>query len=595
MTQSVCVVTETDASTRHEYTPIEVKFANEGAKKPNTLEAHFTINNLIRENFQIAYIQDIVSVEYLACVHNFQLSALDDRGYDLDGESGASVVIDESRFADISSGRFKGNYAIQFSETDQAIKVPSAKALTRIDLSKQFDIYIFFTPAPTQFLSGNDEPLLWSFHDDTGTERGLEIGITEQDTTDVWRGFVRANNGNNADVIRGDIQITLGVAAEPTLIRVFRDADEVIHLEVNGEPDGTLLKTGSLQPQSGSADLIFGNGKDNNDHYNGLIHQERTYIGTVLTQSQADTIRQSRPNLTIMKFAGLIWDVQDKESFKIARCDSHSKDLVKRKLSEDLFPDNGDEDIENNVFDISPTGPSFKDTLQDIVDATGAGFTVRAKDAFVTTTAVNTGFAIIGRLIAVGSFLEVVSILLLFSDTTFYVTPRKLLIIETDAGHDTDFVFDQDSDVTSYDITESEDNDTTKSNEVILTGIDGVTSARSFSAVVGTDSTLRKHITQLDTTTDLEILAIRLRQTRDTINTRFAVKINVLVNWVRFNHKVVIKNAVKNIDDTFIVAQIEHGYPISDTKIMVNEHVIDFFDITNNDISTQDGLVDNTI
>lgn len=590
MSQSVCVITEDDGSTKHEYTPIKVKFVNEGTKKPNTLEANFTINNKVRENYEIAYIQDVVSVEYLACIHNFQLSALDERGFDLDGESGASVIIDEDRFIEANAGRFKGNYALDFNAVDQAIKIPSAKAVTRIDLSKQFDIYVFFLAANGQFIDGNDEPLVWSFHDDTGMESGLEIGITNQENVNEWRGFVRATVNNNAEVIRGtNVLIPLGNITRPTLIRVFRDADEVIHLEVNGEPDGTLLKTGSLQPISGSADLIFGNGRGNNDHFHGLIHQVRTYIGTVLTQAQADAIRQARPNLTTMKFAGLVWDVQDKESFKIAKCDSNSKDLVKRKLSEDLFPSN------DNVFDISAAGPTFKETLQDIVDATGAGFTVRANDAFVSTTSANTGIAIIGMLTAVGSFLEVVSVLLLFSSTTFYVTPRKLLIIETDEGHDTDFVFDQDSDIVSYDITESEDNDTTKFNEVILTGIEGVTSARSFSAVVGTDSTLRKHIVQLDATTDLDILAIRLRQTRDTINTRFAVKINVLVNWVRFNHKVVIKNAIKNIDDTFIVSQIEHAYPISDTKLMVNENTIDFFDITNNDASTQDGLIDNTI
>lgn len=578
MSRSVCVITETDEITRHEYTPTNVKFKVEGSKKPDTLVSHFTINNKVRENYEIAYIQDIISVEYLACIHNFQLSALDDRGYNLDGEVSASVNIPEARFLDVTSGRFKGNYALDLTAVNQEVQVPNAKAITRIDLSGQFDIYVFFTPDQIDpSLSGNN-PIIWSFSDGS---RGLEIGITNTSPVADTRGFVRAGNGI-IDSITGTTESI--ITGAPVLIRVFRGGDNIVHMEVNGVEDGTpLTKTGSMQPTG--PNLIFGNGRGLNDDYKGQIHQERTYIGTVLTQTQADTIRQSRPALFTMKFAGLVWDLQDKESYKIAKCDSHSKLLVKRKLSADIFPAN------DNVFGLQEGGgETFQEIFQDIVDATGSGFTVKAKDAFTSTTTT----ALLGNLIAIGSFLDVVSMLLLFSDTTFYVTPRKLLIVETNVGHSTDFTFDQDSDIVPYDITESGENDTTKVNEVILTG-DGLTTARAFVAVVGTDITLRKFIRQLDNTTDLDTLAIELRDSLKDVNTKFIVRINVLVNWIRFNHIVTLNNTKKNItNDPFIVTQIEHEYPRSDSKIMVNENDIDFFDITNNDISTQEGLVDNT-
>lgn len=582
MSRSVCVITETDGTTRHEYTPLEVKFMNEGSKKPNTLISHFSINNKVREDYEIAYIQDIISVEYLACIHNFQLSALDDRGYNLDGESASSVNIPESRFFDMDVGRFKGNYALDFNATGQGINVPTATAVTRVDLSGQFDIYVFFTPASNQFIDGNDEPIVWSFNDGS---RGLEIGITDSVSSGVWHGFVRAANGLT-DVIRGTTElITLGATNIPVLIRVFRGADNIVHMEVNGEEDGTpLTKTGSMQPTG--SDLIFGNGNGGNDHYRGLIHQERTYIGLVLTQTQADTIRQSRPALFTMKFAGLVWDLQDRESYKIAKCDSHSKSLVKRKLSADIFPAN------DNIFGLQEgAGETFQEIFQDIVDATGSGFTVKAKDAFTSTTTT----ALQGNLIAVGSFLDVLSMLLLFSSTIFYVTPRKLIIVELSAGHDTDFIFDQDSSTVPYDITESGDNDSAKVNEVILTG-NGITTARAFAAVVGTTTTLRKFIRQLDNTTDLDTLAIEIRDSLKDINTKFVVKINVLVNWVRPNHKVIINNTKKNItNDSFVISQISHSYPRSDTRIVLNEHDIDFFEISNNDSSIQQGMVDNTL
>jgi len=577
MSRSVCVITEEDGITRHEYTPIGVKFVAEGSKKSDVLVSHFTINNKVRENYEIAYIQDIVSVEYLDAVWNFQLSALDDRGYNLDGELSGSTNIPESRFVDVTTNRFKGNYSIDFNAAAQKIDIPNATAITRIDLSKQFDIYIFFTPNAIQDLTP-DEPILWSFLDTIGgTQRGIEIGI--DDTTSF--GFVRLNTGNNTTAFTGTISLNFD---EPNLIRVFRDADEVVHLEVNGEPDGSQLKTGSLQPNDSSTPLRFGSDKDDTDEYKGQIHQIRSYHGTVLTQTQADTIRQARPNLTTMKFAGLVWDVQDKESYKIVKADSHSKNLVKTKLDDNFF-------IGSNIFDITPSGPSFQDTLQDIVDAASSvdEFIVKAKDSFASTTSPD----LFGNLIAIGSFIDVVSILFLFSETTFYITPRKLLIVETNAGHATDYTFDQDSDTVPYDITESEDNDTTRVTNVILTSPTLLTED-SLSSPTGARFTLRKFIIQLDFQTDLGSLATRIRESLQDINTQYVVHINTLVNWVRFNHIVTIKNSKKNIDDPFIVSQVGYEYPKSDTRLMINENEIDFFNITNNDVSVQEGLVDNT-
>jgi len=579
MSRSSCVIKEVPGGTLHEYTPIGVKFKAEGSKKPDVLVSHFTINNKVRENYEIAYIQDIISVEYLACIHNFQLSALDDRGYDLDGESGASVNIAESRFFDVDVGRFKGNYALDFNATNQAIIIPNAKAVTRVDLSGQFDIYVFFFPANNQFIDGNNEPIVWSFNDGSS---GLEIGITNAANVNEWKGFFRAGNGITNVVQNTNIIIPLGDISKPTLIRVFRGGDNIVRMEVNGELDGDpLLKTGSMNPSG--VDLIFGNGNGNNDDFRGLIHQERTYIGTVLTQVQADAIRQSRPALFTMKFAGNIWNVDDKESYKIVKADSFSKSFVNTKFPLTTSP---------TTYNL-PTIP-FKTIMQGLVDeATSPNqFLVKAKDTFATTV------TLFGNLIQVGSFLDVSSILFLFSGTTFYITPRKLLIVETSSGHLTDFIFDQDKDTTNtpYDITESVDNNTNLVTSVILTSPNPLINTEdSLSSPAGATFTLRKQVAQIDQQTDLGNLAIKIRESFQSINTRFVIKINTLVNWVRFNHIVTINNSRKNINNApFIISQIEHEYPRSDTKIAVNENEIDFFDITNNNSLVQQTLLDGT-
>lgn len=593
MTKVSCVITEDIGNIKHEYSPVELKFKDEGKKKPNTLEAKFTINNKVRENYNIAYIHDVVDVSYLDCIHNFQLSALDERGYDLDGEFNSSTNISEDRFTQVTEGRFKGNYALDFTVANQEIDVPNAKAITRLDISKQFDIYIFFTPVFPQIVDGDNEPILWSFHDDAGNDkRGLEIGITNNVDNNEWRGFIRIKNGSTTEVIRGTTQLIN--TGDPILIRAYRKQDEVIHLEVNGFSDGFLLRTGSLQPTDSDTTLRFGNNKDKpvaTQPYKGQIHQVRSYHGIVLTQSQADTIRQARPSLYTMRFNGRVWNLEDKQTHKIAKCDSFSKALSKRKLDATQFPD------DDNVFGLQEIeGESFQEILQAIVNTIDPSFIVKAKDPFASAGIVPT--ALQGNFKAVGNFIDAISILLLFSGTTFYTTPRKLLIVETNLGHDTDYIFDQDSDVSPYDITESGDNDTTRIGELILTARENdgtLISEELNNSAVGADFTFRKFIAQLNHVTDLGSLISILLDANRFVNTKYMVKINSFIHWVRVNHKVLLNNSKKNItNDPFIIAQMEYHYPSSITKINVNEIDIDFFNISNSDTSVQQSLVDDT-
>lgn len=588
MSRVSCVVTETDGTTKHEYTPISIKFKAEGSKKPDTMMAYFTINNRVRQNDTIAYIHDIVSVEYLAAIWNFQLSALDERGYDLDGESFGDVNIPEDRFIDVTSGRFKGNYALNFNDSDvevddEVISVPNVKAITRIDLSGQFDIYVFFTPDQMEPNPGGNNPILWSFYD--GTD-GIEIGITDSSPVSDTRVFVRAASGGIFASITGTTQSIITGAV--VLVRVYRDGDNIIHAEVNGIEDVGTSETlvGSMQPTINTTSILFGNGRGNNDEYVGQIHQVRPYIGTVLTQIQADAIRQSRPNIQPMKFAGDVWGLDDKQSYKIAKCDSFSKSFAKRRLRADDFP--GDD----NVFDIAPTGQSFQSILQDIVDVIDDTYTVKAKDTFESTITPDLD----GNLIAEGSFLDVITFLFFASETTFYTTPRKLLIVESTAGKETDYVLDQNSVSTSYNITESDDNNTPRFNEVFFTSPITTSVIRGiFSGTTGPTYTLTRHVIQLDNTVDLDSFATRFATRLGSDNTKYVVKINTLINWLRFNQKVNIINNGKNIDEDLLISQIELEYPKSETRLLVNQNDIDFFEITNNDYSVQQSVVDSTI
>ena len=89
-----------------------------------------------------------------------QLSCLDEGGYNQDPTDPA-----ESRFTKVTSGKFKGHYALQFTADSQGVSVPDPRIANggKINISGQFDINIFFTPDTTQLQHGTKEPILWSF------------------------------------------------------------------------------------------------------------------------------------------------------------------------------------------------------------------------------------------------------------------------------------------------------------------------------------------------------------------------------------------------------------------------------------------------
>ena len=120
------IVTDLESSpkTTHLY-PYQTKLKLEGDKKPDTLEAIFGMQDDINQNYEIKFLQDIVDTSYLRGAYQMQLSALDESGYNHDPTDPA-----ESRFVKVSSGRFKGNYALDFASNGQGVSVASANTTT---------------------------------------------------------------------------------------------------------------------------------------------------------------------------------------------------------------------------------------------------------------------------------------------------------------------------------------------------------------------------------------------------------------------------------------------------------------------------------
>ena len=599
MALAKCVFTELDGTTVHEYTPLSATVKFEGSKKPDTFEAIFPMQNIVRENFEIAYVQDVVDLTYLKAVYPMQLSCLDESGYDQDPTTDPV----ETRFANVTIGKFKGHYALEFTADGQGIHVTT---VDKIDLTKQFDISIWCTPNPTQLLSGNNEPIIWSFHDAT---QGLDIGISEQHDS-IWRVFVRVDGTSLPTGYRGSTEIVM--TGSPVLIRCKRGMDNVLKVYVNGiqeslkdaasagSPVWNGVISSTLQPTG--TDMVFGDTAASTvDEYVGQIHEVRVYCGTDLTDGEADRIRWVKPIAQFMKFAGRVAKIKDVQTTKKALCVSNAYRFTKAKLGGD-----GTSLIAHDL-----TAVAFKTILQSAVDVIDDDFTVRNLDSFAETTQIS--FVLSGSILEVGSFMSFANILFLYSDTVMYMTPRKNIIIETDAGKDTDYVFDQNGVNVKYNIKNSEDNDTKLVNEVILTGTAPATNqTSSFTPTSGIIRTIRRNILPINTSNDLKELADRTRVnlqgdiSNDLAPKKYRVQVNTPIPHVRYNMNVTIKrkngaNVLRSLtdqdlNDTSIkVKQIEIYYPNGSTVVKVGENDIDYFDDAVEISITESGLIDSTL
>ena len=328
------VITTIDGNKKRYYYPISSVVKIEGNKKPDTLDIVFPATNKIRQGDEISYIQDVIDITHLRAVYPMQLSCLDESGYDHDPDTDPL----ESRFDNITNlnSRYRGNYALNFTGDNQGVHITNT---AEIDISKQFDIHIWFTPDRVQNNDGTDEPILLSFRNGV---TGIDIGITgTNNNNDSWKAYLRVGSGITTSEYSGSsnglIMTGTDLNPSPVHMRVKRGQDNLLKVYVNGQEEISQLVTQDLQPTSTSIlqpiAMVFGDTEDSSsDEYLGLIHEIKVYCGTDLTMDQANKIRWSKPVIAYMKFAGRVRKITNNQVSTKAMCQSHSYELTKLKL-----------------------------------------------------------------------------------------------------------------------------------------------------------------------------------------------------------------------------------------------------------------------
>lgn len=605
-----CVVTGdiTGSTTKvHTYYPIKSKVKMQGNKKPDTLEAQFPISNDLDESYIISYIQDIADTTWLSAVYPMQLSCLDESGYNQDPTDPA-----DSRFIKVTSGRFKGNYALDFNAVSQGVSVPDPRIANggKIDISGDFDVNIFFTPNTSQFHSGSDEPIIWSFFNGS---KGLEIGMSNQHDS-VWRIFVRVY-GSALNSYRGSLETVMTGAPvhvrckrEGSFLKVYINGieEQLKNVSSSSSPVWNGYAIGSMQPPN-ATNMIFGDGNYSDTDYKGQIHQIRVYCGSTLSLEDATRIRSSKPMAQFMKFNGRIRKVESDQVSRKIQAESNSFKITTSKLG----------GTGSSLLSKSLSSDSFKVIAQSALDAVSPSsghFTVRNIDSFA---AVQSDYPLSGNIEQIGSVINFINILLLYSDCIMYFTPRQNVIIESNAGHATDYIFDQDSTTSGCSIRSSEINNSQKITEVILTGKGTIKSVSSFTP--NRDDiirTLRRNVLPIvNGTTDLPELAKKTildlrgfyKNVIGQVFPKYAISSTVPIHHTRYNQTVTVKRTngsnvtfnptrnSSNLDESLIVKQVEWNYPSGKTIINVGENDIDFFDDSVREHRKTDGLLDTTL
>ena len=414
---------------------------------------------------------------------------------------------------------------------------------------------------------------------------------------------MRVDNGSITSGYTGSSELIMNTLTDqsttrnmPCHIRVKRGSDNLLKAFVNGVEDISQSVTQNLQP-SGTA-MVFGDTEDSSsDEYKGTIHEVKVYCGATISDDDAKKIRITKPIVQYMKFNGRVNKITNKVAAKRVLCQSNSYNITRAKLGGLL-----NQAAVPHAFASVTFKTMAQSAIDNGIDMTAGTYKVRNIDSFAS---IPNSTALQGNIYEMGSLVEFLNVLLLYSRCIMYFTPRKNVIIETNTGHvtgtkkDTNasnqfpFVFDQNSTSKPYNITTSEVNDTKIINQFLLFGRGTISADIKFTPTDEIRRTLRRNVRQIDSSISLTDLGYKMRDDAGGLDgkakDKFVIKSSAPIHHIRFNHVVEVKRkngnnsiisgvADNDLDDEFIVQQVEWNYPSGVTTINVGENDIDVYD-----------------
>ena len=462
-----------------------------GTRTVDEGEFKFSINTDIEMNDNLRYIQDIVSVELLTAIYNFQLTTFDEGGYSHNPATDLPVTRFIAPNIGVNDMKFASQYVLEFDAAGQEYDIADD---SRLDFSGQFDIYIWCEttlPHFGTFASDGDRQIIFSKYDAAGN--GIEIGAIVRENPVLEDPYVYARVIQSTVVTElegtpdGSVN-NLFSSGKPHLIRLYRDENNVIRLELDGrlDADSFATVTGSLD---NALDITIGSDNAGTLDWDGFIAQLRIYNGSYLTEAEAEVILLNSPQPITMKLAGQVSKVNDNTNPKQVIVRGNGRVLIDTNITADILTGTDtNPDRTGNVYDEAEVN---LDIVEDIIENVDSSFVFKNGSSDMS--------AHIGRFIATGSFLQCVELLLLEGSQILF-TNNKNIIVEDNDGVSTPFKFEQGDSASTpgFVITASAEDDSLLVNQLELIGRlnneyqeQSFTSGDSVAALNGVPTTIR--------------------------------------------------------------------------------------------------------
>ena len=539
-------------------------------------------------NDTVVILHDMISVDNLAAVYNFNENVIDESGHlNTPTASAGLTYID---------GQWSGK-ALSFDGTSSYFEV-NDKA--NLNFSGEFEMFVW-----VKWSSTTKQYLITKR---TTTSDGLGISVNHTTAGDIALEL----NGTNL------ISSTAGFNDGGNhLIRVTRDSANLVTLYVDKISKGTatithdLTTSGKLRVGRDEASLYF----------TGSMDSVRLYKGTPVIASQADFVYDKRNPRTVTKFGGKVTKIKKETSHKTVKCFSFGKELAEVEIRGDQFDDQTPEFIIESLITNNTSLTFIRrgilsgitlnkyvavgkliDILRDFTSLTGHIFYTNGNKQFVLEpeeyTEIDVTFTHGVNAVAndtVYDDTEIVNDLIVLGENIRYHT------VESFSGNGSLTIFNLDQSAVSTRVTvggvekvpeEDYDIDSIGKTVVFTTAPSGtilvdyeferplyIRGTRQDSITANGVHAKKLIMPWIKTRIDgVRFVQSYLNRYKD-IRVNIKIKVPTLFNSIAENDIVHLVNSLKNIDGDFVIKGITWDYPKSLTTIDLGEYSFDFLEI----------------
>ena len=351
-------------------TPLRCRLTKEGDRAIDQIRVDIPYNESVSTNQDLIWLQDYTSLTSLKGVWNFQTSVKDESGNNNHGTA-TSVTYGNDQWGG-RTGIFNG--------TASKVEIPDSDSL---DFSGKFDIITW---------------VKW-----TETTSNMTILSKRSSGSNGWALQVNASSAGDVKFSIGSSTVTSSSAGYNDgnwhFIRVFRNASNLITLQIDNTSKGTVSSTTNLTDTN-----VLRIGRDHtSDFFNGSISRVRLYNDNIVDSEAKKLYEKANPR-SVMKFGGKVTKIADK---------TVKKEIIAQSFGK-VLPDT---EVRGTVYDLK--SPEF--ILEDLITN---------NTDFEWVSRGNTSNLIVTKFTADGKLLDIVRNFAVLVNKVFYTTPNKQFVFE---------------------------------------------------------------------------------------------------------------------------------------------------------------------